>query len=112
MHWISPWQLRKAGVLGMNQRNVRYISRYNDRRYFPLVDNKLKTKVLAEEVGLAVPGLIATVDTQHAIEQFRSSILDLDEFVAKPAQGSGGRRVPAGPVLPLERSSDPPAAVE
>ena len=93
MNWISPLQLKRNGVLGMNQRNVRYISRYNDRRYYPLVDNKLTTKVVAERAGLAVPGLIAVVDTQHAVEQFRDSILDLDEFVAKPAQGSGGKGI-------------------
>ena len=93
MSWISPIALRRTGVLGMNQRNVRYISRYNDRRYFPLVDNKLTTKVIAERAGLAVPGLISVIDTQHAVEQFRDSVFDLDEFVAKPAQGSGGKGI-------------------
>ena len=43
--WISRHKkLRNAGVLGLNERNVSYISRYNKRENFPLVDNKLKTK--------------------------------------------------------------------
>ncbi|MEM7097388.1 MAG: alpha-L-glutamate ligase-like protein [Pseudomonadota bacterium] len=91
--WISPFKLKRTGILGMNKRNVRYISRYNDRRFFPLVDNKLTTKVIAEEAGLAVPRLVSVIDTQHAVEQFKDSVFDLNEFVAKPAQGSGGKGI-------------------
>ena len=32
-------------MLGMNCRNVDFINRYNQRRLYPLVDNKLKTKL-------------------------------------------------------------------
>ena len=77
----------------MNRRNVGYISRYNDRRNFPLVDNKLTTKRVAKEAGLAVPGLIDVIETQHGIEQLQESVFELDEFVAKPAQGSGGKGI-------------------
>ena len=93
MSWISPFKLKRTGILGMNKRNVRYISRYNDRRFFPLVDNKLTTKVIAEDAGLAVPKLVSVIDTQHAVEQLRESVFELDEFVAKPAQGSGGKGI-------------------
>ena len=91
--WISPFSLKRKGILGMNRRNVAYISRYNDRRQFPLVDDKLKTKTLAEEAGLAVPNLIGVVETQHEIEQIEEKISELSEFVAKPAQGSGGKGI-------------------
>src|SRR5690606_11941482 len=37
----SPLRLRRLGVLGMNRRNADYIMRYNPRRLYPLVDNKL-----------------------------------------------------------------------
>ena len=40
----------------MNKRNIAYINRYNDRKNYPLVDNKLNTKLIAKEAGLAVPG--------------------------------------------------------
>ena len=91
--WANPFSLRKAGILGMNRRNVDYIARYNDRRRFPLVDNKLTTKILAAEHNIAVPDLLEIVDTQHQIEAFKDSVSDLDQFVAKPAQGSGGKGI-------------------
>ena len=45
--YAHPGALSKIGVLGMNRRNVSYISRYNPRHLFPLVDDKLQTKELA-----------------------------------------------------------------
>jgi hypothetical protein len=42
------------GVLGLNKRNGDYISRFNPRRLYPLVDDKLKTKRLALEASCAV----------------------------------------------------------
>lgn len=77
----------------MNRRNVAYIGRYNERRKFPLVDNKLSTKLLAEEAGLAVPKLLSTVSAQHEIENIEARLANLNQFVAKPAQGSGGKGI-------------------
>jgi len=91
--WINPVRLSGRGVLGMNRRNVAYISRYNERRYFPLVDNKLTTKLIAQEAGLAVPNLISVVRTQHEVEAVEEKLEGLGEFVAKPAQGSGGKGI-------------------
>ena len=91
--WISPFKLRHKGILGMNRRNVAYIARYNEREKYPLVDNKLTTKLVAAEAGLAVPDLIGVVRTQHEIAQVREKLENLSEFVAKPAQGSGGKGI-------------------
>ncbi len=93
MRWINPVSLAGHGILGMNRRNVGYIGRYNDRANYPLVDNKLTTKHLAEEMGLAVPRLIDVVETQHEIEEVAETLEGMDEFVAKPAQGSGGKGI-------------------
>jgi alpha-L-glutamate ligase-like protein len=86
-------QLRRSGILGMNRRNIAYISRYNDRQFFPLVDNKLTTKLVARQAGLAVPDLIGVVRTQHEIAGVEDDLRGLNEFVAKPAQGSGGKGI-------------------
>jgi len=91
--WINPVRLRGRGILGMNRRNIGYISRYNQRRYYPLVDNKLTTKLIAQEAGLAVPHLISVVRTQHEVEAVEEQLKGLREFVAKPAQGSGGKGI-------------------
>jgi alpha-L-glutamate ligase-like protein len=93
MNWIAPWRLRRIGVLGMNRRNVAYISRYNDRSYYPLVDNKLKTKLMARKMGLRVPELLHTITTQHEIEGVARVLENLNSFVIKPAQGSGGKGI-------------------
>jgi len=88
-----PGQLRKEGILGMNERNSWYIGRYNDRRNYPLVDNKLKTKRLAEDAHIAVPQLISVVRSQHEISQAAKLLQGLNDFVIKPAQGSGGKGI-------------------
>ena len=88
-----PGQLRKEGTLGMNERNSWYIGRYNDRRNYPLVDNKLKTKRLAEDAHIAVPELISVVRSQHEIAKSAELLQGLNDFVIKPAQGSGGKGI-------------------
>ena len=55
--FVNPLRLRDRGVLGINQRNSDYIMRYNKRKLYPLVDDKLQTKQLAIDAGIAVPKL-------------------------------------------------------
>jgi hypothetical protein len=70
MFFSKPSRLRDYGLLGMNQRNVAYISRYNPRRLYPRVDDKMETKVLAESAGIAVPK--AAGRGQHAVSGKRA----------------------------------------
>ncbi len=68
MKWfIGALELRNRGILGMNCRNIDFIGRYNERRLYPLVDDKLKTKRLAQRHGLPVPRLRFVVREQHMI---------------------------------------------
>ena len=55
------------GVLGLNKRNGDYILRFNPRRLYPLVDDKLKTKRLALAAGIAVPQLYGVIETQLSL---------------------------------------------
>ena len=93
MKWISPKRLRQLGILGMNSRNIDYIGRSNNRRLFPLVDDKLKTKKLAEKFGMSVPRLFAVINNQHDIQSLETQLSGRDQFVIKPAQGSGGKGI-------------------
>jgi len=93
MMWANPFRLRRRGVLGMNRRNIDYIGRYNDRRYYPLVDNKLETKLVVRNAGVTVPELLGVVRTQHEIEFIDVVLEPFRQFVIKPAQGSGGRGI-------------------
>jgi len=90
---VSWTRLGAMGVLGMNARNARYISRWNARRFYPLVDDKLYTKRLAEGAGIAVPPLYGTVRHQHEVGGLRSRLTGYADFVVKPAHGSGGNGI-------------------
>ncbi len=82
--------LTDEGVLGLNRRNGDYILRFNPRRLFPLVDDKLKTKRLALQAGIAVPKLYGVIETQHDIRSLPDIVRDHPEFALKPAHGSAG----------------------
>jgi alpha-L-glutamate ligase-like protein len=89
----NPFVLRKLGIMGMNQRNVDFIARYNDRRYYPLVDDKLKTKEAAIKAGISVPKLLGIISHQFEIKHALTQLMHFDQFVIKPAQGSGGKGI-------------------
>lgn len=82
--------LAKQGVLGLNRRNGDYILKFNPRRLYPLVDDKLKTKRLALQAGIAVPDLYGVIETQHDIRRLAAIVKDRPEFALKPAHGSSG----------------------
>ncbi|MDH3441122.1 MAG: alpha-L-glutamate ligase-like protein [Gammaproteobacteria bacterium] len=90
---ISPRKLRSLGVIGMNERNIKLIAQYNPRHLYPLVDNKLKTKLLAAEKGVETPGLIAALKTQHDARRLTDFVGSDRGFVVKPAKGSGGKGI-------------------
>lgn len=91
-------RLRAAGVLGLNWRNSEYTLIYNQRRLYPLVDDKLETKRLARAAGIAVPELYGVIEYQRQVRDLHGMIERHDAFVIKPAQGSGGKGI-----LVLER---------
>ena len=82
--------LRRKGVLGLNERNADFIMQLNPRRYYPRVDDKALTKELALKAGMAVPDLYGIIEHQWQVRQFAEMVGDLKSFVIKPAQGSGG----------------------
>ncbi|MFL6578386.1 MAG: alpha-L-glutamate ligase-like protein [Povalibacter sp.] len=83
-------KLRDEGVLGLNRRNGDYISKFNPRSLYPLVDDKLQTKRLALQAGIAVPELYGVIATQHDIRRLPEIVQDHREFAIKPAHGSAG----------------------
>ncbi|WP_298772424.1 alpha-L-glutamate ligase-like protein [uncultured Shewanella sp.] len=93
MIFARPQALHRNGVLSMNKRNIDYIGRYNERKYYKRVDDKLSTKRLALANGIAVPDLIGTIFVQHAINDIPAMVRGLPGFVIKPAKGSGGKGI-------------------
>lgn len=83
--------LRERGVLGINRRNADYVRVLNQRRLYPLVDDKLRTKELAIAAGVAVPELYGALASQHDVVRLLPRILEgREQFVVKPAHGAGG----------------------
>lgn len=85
-----PGKLAKVGVLGINRRNADFVLPYNNRRLYPLADDKLQSKQLALKAGIAVPDLYTTIEIQRQIRELPTILAKYPEFVVKPAQGSGG----------------------
>lgn len=94
MKWfVGPGRLQSLGILGMNCRNVDFIGRYNQRRLYPLVDDKLKTKLLAGQHGIPVPELHFSVREQFRVKKIGERLRSLTGFAVKPAKGSGGKGI-------------------
>lgn len=88
-----PANLRRAGVLGMNSRNYDIICKLNSRRLYPLVDDKVQTKILARKFGITTPDLLGVIEYQHQVKNVLDIVGKFKEFVVKPAHGSGGKGV-------------------
>ena len=86
-------------MLGLNKRNGDYILRFNPRRLYPLVDDKLKTKRLALQAGIAVPELYGVIETQHDIRT-------LPRHRARATPSSRSSRRTAAPATASSSSPD------
>ncbi len=93
MRFVAPRRLRDLGVVGMNRRNVSCVQALNRRAYFPRVDDKLITKVMAIEAGIRVPELLAVLRYQGQVKELEAFLADQSEFVIKPSMGCAGRGI-------------------
>ncbi|MEP2775443.1 MAG: alpha-L-glutamate ligase-like protein [Luteolibacter sp.] len=89
----TPGELRDMGVVGINMRNARYLLPNNPRRLYDLVDNKLRTKALAEEAGMTVAETYGVVRNPHDASRIEKMLEGKDAFVIKPTRGSGGKGI-------------------
>ncbi|MCP5537882.1 MAG: alpha-L-glutamate ligase-like protein [Akkermansiaceae bacterium] len=90
---ILPSELKRLGLIGLNQRNGTYLLPNNNRKFYRRVDDKLVTKTLAQEMGLAVPELYHVFKTQRGVTDIEETLAGFESFVMKPSRGSGGRGV-------------------
>lgn len=92
--WIETAKaLRANGVLGMNDRNYSVISKYNKRSLYTLVDDKVQTKRLANEININTPKMIGIIEHQYEVKNLLEIVAGYNTFVIKPAHGSGGKGV-------------------
>ncbi|MGA1824240.1 MAG: alpha-L-glutamate ligase-like protein [bacterium] len=91
--WIYPWEMRRAGILGINARNFQYIVRCNQRKYYPLADDKSFTKRICAEAEIPIPQTYGIIERYGDIKNFKEIIRNCPGFVIKPARGSEGRGI-------------------
>jgi alpha-L-glutamate ligase-like protein len=91
--WAWPSELRKSGVLGINQRNLVFIQESNRRALYPRVDDKTITKEICHKHGIPVPDTYCVIRKCGDVRRFPELIGDRSEFVVKPASGAGGRGI-------------------
>lgn len=77
-------------VLGINGRNVRVVYPHNQRRHFPIADDKVLAKQYLSAAGVPVPETIAVATCFADLTPLMDSLGAWDDFVIKPANGSGG----------------------
>jgi alpha-L-glutamate ligase-like protein len=92
--------LQASGVVGINRRNAEFTLVHNPRSRYPLVDDKLETKKLAQTAGVAIPPLYAVVEIEREIRDLPGKLAAHADFVVKPARGSQGD----GIIVVIERT--------
>ena len=91
--WAWPSELRRGGVLGINDRNITFLLDSNSRKLYPRVDDKSITKRICEAQNIPVPETYAVIERFGDIHGFPDLIRGRQEFVVKPARGAAGRGV-------------------
>lgn len=80
-------------VVGMNRRNSELVYRYNQRKYYPLVDDKILCK---EHMAAKAVPLSETLDICEGlfdVDRTVDALANESNFVLKPANGSGGKGI-------------------
>ncbi|MBI1393225.1 MAG: alpha-L-glutamate ligase-like protein [Alphaproteobacteria bacterium] len=91
---ISTWRkLREKGVIGINERNVMFVSAKNPRRFMRRVDDKVETKRLADIAGIPNPELYGVIETARDMKALPALLAKPDGCVIKPACGSQGKGI-------------------
>lgn len=86
-------ELEEMGILGINNRVGRYILRHNQRKNYPLVDNKVLTTQRAAAWGIAMPENYLVVENYGYLKRLDVKLQMYSSFVIKPANGSQGNGI-------------------
>lgn len=81
-----------SGVLGMNARNLDYVTKYNPKASKKFADNKLYTKNFLSSRGLGAAKLFHTIHSLKELDSLKPEMLP-DRFVIKPNHGYGGEGI-------------------
>lgn len=86
-------ELHELGILGINNRVGRYILRHNNRKFYPLVDDKVLTAERAAAWGIAMPENYLVIENYGTLKNLQVRLQNYESFVIKPANGSQGNGI-------------------
>lgn len=86
---ISKIFKNRKKVLGMNERNLLFIRKYNLGKATRIADDKILTKKVLTKANIPTPKLICTINDYKNLEEFDWNSLP-DSFVVKPVKGLEG----------------------
>ena len=90
-NWLSRKdQSFKKRLLGINERNARYIYPNNARKHYKLADDKCITKSILEKNDLACPKTYTVIHRLGDIERLWNQVKNHHSLVIKPSKGRGG----------------------
>jgi alpha-L-glutamate ligase-like protein len=87
---IARFRRLRREALGLNRRNHAYLFAWNAPRQFHLVDDKRATKERLVAGGVPVPRTLLECDTLARVRDLGGWLAAREEFVLKPARGTGG----------------------
>ena len=87
-------------VLGINERNLKWVYPLNPRKFFALADDKVVTKQILEDAGVPVAKQLAVISSIGEIEEALGT-LGHPSCAMKPSKGKGG-----GGILVLHGTSN------
>lgn len=87
-------------VMGINRRNLELVRKLNERKDFPLADDKILAKEMFAEHGIPCAPTLATFEAIVQLADF-PAVLGVDSCVLKPARGRGGNGI-----LVVDRAPD------
>lgn len=88
---LTPLLLGKSDrVLAINQRNLGYIYPNNQRKDYPLADDKLLAKEVLVPAGVPMPKTYLVYSSFYELKNMEEDLLPFQDFVIKPAMGRAG----------------------
>lgn len=90
---LNEIRTHASTVLSMNRRNLHYIYTRNQRKHFPLADDKLLAKEVLGAAGVRMPATLRVYSYFYELRNLEKDLSAYEDFVIKPAQGSGGNGI-------------------
>nr|WP_299343257.1 sugar-transfer associated ATP-grasp domain-containing protein [Allomuricauda sp.] len=89
--WDKWFKIKNnLGVIGLNRRNLELIYPHNQRKYYSLADDKVKTKELLQKHNIACAETFTVITKVSEIKKKWALCEGKEALAIKPANGCGG----------------------